>query len=155
MSVLCRAKSSTVQMDPAVAWFQEEQDGPAKRIWLNIWETELENIAAAQAQEAAAGKPAEKSNEIGGGGSGPNLDKTFNMNRKKQGSENRASTYNMNKNFQRLCGKYGGCPWRLKNYNYSRGIIGLHQEIDQVMRAFASIFLSFFLIPLTPPFIVL
>lgn len=109
-------------MDPAVAWFQEEQEGPAKRIWLNIWESELENIAA---QDAAAGKTIEKSSD------GPNLDKTFNMNRKKQGSENRASTYNMNKNFQRLCGKFGGCPWRPKTFNYGRGIIGLHQEIDQ------------------------
>lgn len=26
-------------MDPAVAWFQEEQEGPAKRLWLSIWDT--------------------------------------------------------------------------------------------------------------------
>uniref|UniRef100_A0A336MD45 polynucleotide adenylyltransferase n=1 Tax=Culicoides sonorensis TaxID=179676 RepID=A0A336MD45_CULSO len=45
--------------------------------------------------------------------------------------ENRASTYNMNKNFNRLCGKYGGCPWRPMNFIYGRGIIGLHQEIEQ------------------------
>lgn len=116
-------------MDPAVAWFQEEQDGPAKRIWLNIWETELESIAAAQAQEAVnAGEKKENGNEKG---SGVNLDKTFNLQRKKQGSENRASTYNMNKNYNRLCGKFGGCPWRPRNFNYGRGIIGLHQEIEQ------------------------
>lgn len=26
-------------MDPAIAWFQEEQEGPSKRLWLSIWET--------------------------------------------------------------------------------------------------------------------
>jgi hypothetical protein len=26
-------------MDLAVAWYQEEQEGEAKRIWSNIWET--------------------------------------------------------------------------------------------------------------------
>jgi non-canonical poly(A) RNA polymerase PAPD5/7 len=26
-------------MDPSTAWFQEEQEGQAKRIWLNIWDT--------------------------------------------------------------------------------------------------------------------
>lgn len=115
-------------MDPAVAWFQEEQDGPAKRIWMQIWETELENIAAQQAAEAVAGEKKENGNDKG---SGVNLDKTFNLQRKKQGSENRASTYNMNKNANRLCGKFGGCPWRPNSFNYGRGIIGLHQEIEQ------------------------
>ncbi|KPJ09863.1 hypothetical protein RR48_03467 [Papilio machaon] len=27
-------------MDPAVAWYQPEQEGPAKRLWLRIWETQ-------------------------------------------------------------------------------------------------------------------
>lgn len=26
-------------MDPGIAWFQEEQDGPSKVLWLSIWET--------------------------------------------------------------------------------------------------------------------
>lgn len=26
-------------MDLAVAWYQDEQEGEAKRIWSNIWET--------------------------------------------------------------------------------------------------------------------
>jgi hypothetical protein len=26
-------------MDLSVAWYQEEQEGEAKRIWSNIWET--------------------------------------------------------------------------------------------------------------------
>uniref|UniRef100_A0A182TB38 Uncharacterized protein n=1 Tax=Anopheles maculatus TaxID=74869 RepID=A0A182TB38_9DIPT len=26
-------------MDPAVAWYQEEQDGPSKLVWMRIWDT--------------------------------------------------------------------------------------------------------------------
>lgn len=32
-------KSCSLVMDLAVAWYQEEQEGEAKRIWSNIWET--------------------------------------------------------------------------------------------------------------------
>lgn len=110
-----------------VAWFQQEQDGPAKRIWLNIWETEQE-----QEQERERILAAETKRSSGSDAPLVALDKTFNIQRKKAATgENRASTYNMNKNFNRLCGKYGGCPWRPQNYNYGRGIIGLHQEIEQ------------------------
>lgn len=44
--------------------------------------------------------------------------------------ENRASTFNMNKNHAALIGEYGGCPWRITNFNYSPGVLGLHQEIE-------------------------
>lgn len=118
-------------MDPAVAWFQEEQDGPAKRIWLNIWEQELENIAA-QEQEKERAAETNKLKSSGPDTPLATLDKTFNIQRKKATTgENRASTYNMNKNYARLCGKYGGTPWRPNNFVYSRGILGLHQEIEQ------------------------
>uniref|UniRef100_A0A182JBT2 Uncharacterized protein n=1 Tax=Anopheles atroparvus TaxID=41427 RepID=A0A182JBT2_ANOAO len=29
-------------MDPAVAWYQEEQEGPSMAVWLRIWETNTE-----------------------------------------------------------------------------------------------------------------
>lgn len=32
-------KCASLVMDLAVAWYQEEQEGEAKRIWSNIWET--------------------------------------------------------------------------------------------------------------------
>ena len=34
-------------MDPKIAWYQPEQFGPAKDLWLNIWETEkdLDNLS--------------------------------------------------------------------------------------------------------------
>lgn len=40
-------------MDPAIAWFQEEQEGPSKRLWLGIWETiqEMEQQQMLQQQQ--------------------------------------------------------------------------------------------------------
>ncbi|XP_040160640.1 non-canonical poly(A) RNA polymerase protein Trf4-1 [Anopheles arabiensis] len=78
--------------------------------------------------------------KAGGGGTGTggglvsSSEKNYNPVRKKLGSmmtENKASTFNMNKQQQRLTGVHGGCPWRPPNFKYGRGIIGLHQEIEQ------------------------
>lgn len=38
-------------MDPAIAWFQEEQEGPSKRLWLSIWETIQEMEMEQQQQQ--------------------------------------------------------------------------------------------------------
>ncbi|XP_053669250.1 terminal nucleotidyltransferase 4B [Anopheles marshallii] len=76
-------------------------------------------------------------NNKGGCGTGTGLvssEKNYNPVRKKLGSmmtDNKASTFNMNKQQHRLIGVHGGCPWRPPNFKYGRGIIGLHQEIDQ------------------------
>lgn len=73
----------------------------------------------------------------GGCGTGTGLvsnEKNYNPVRKKLGSmmtDNKASTFNMNKQHHRLIGVHGGCPWRPPNFKYGRGIIGLHQEIEQ------------------------
>ncbi|XP_055314063.1 terminal nucleotidyltransferase 4B-like [Sitodiplosis mosellana] len=37
-------------MDPAIAWFQEEQEGPSKRLWLSIWET-IQEVEMEQQQQ--------------------------------------------------------------------------------------------------------
>uniref|UniRef100_A0A182N5U9 Uncharacterized protein n=1 Tax=Anopheles dirus TaxID=7168 RepID=A0A182N5U9_9DIPT len=72
-------------------------------------------------------------NMVGKGGCGTGIgglvsnEKNYNPVRKKLGSmmtDNKASTFNMNKQHQRLIGVYGGCPWRPPNFKYGRGIIG-------------------------------
>lgn len=143
-------------MDPAVAWFQDEQDGPAKRIWLSIWETVCEMD---QINQMAVNNNNSCNNNISNAGMleqhqiqntnnnsvnakkdvfiidvnnsiNPN-DKNYYNPTKRKGStiDNKASTYNMNKYEQRLVGKHGGCPWRISNH-YGRGVIGLHEEIE-------------------------
>uniref|UniRef100_A0AAG5CPQ5 polynucleotide adenylyltransferase n=1 Tax=Anopheles atroparvus TaxID=41427 RepID=A0AAG5CPQ5_ANOAO len=61
-------------------------------------------------------------------------EKNYNPVRKKLGSmmtDNKASTFNMNKQQHRLIGVHGGCPWRPSGFKYGRGIVGLHEEIEQ------------------------
>nr|XP_029720239.1 non-canonical poly(A) RNA polymerase protein Trf4-1 [Aedes albopictus]XP_029720241.1 non-canonical poly(A) RNA polymerase protein Trf4-1 [Aedes albopictus]XP_029720244.1 non-canonical poly(A) RNA polymerase protein Trf4-1 [Aedes albopictus]XP_029720252.1 non-canonical poly(A) RNA polymerase protein Trf4-1 [Aedes albopictus] len=190
-------------MDPAVAWYQEEQEGPAKYQWMKIWETMSElnppltvPVENQKPQRGGTEKPnrgienrlivaaggnvggggggddhhhhhhhhhhtnalSENNNNTnnsnnnnnngnntptgggggGGGGNGgtilvSNNEKNYNPTRKKAGStvDNKASTYNMNKQPMRLIGVHGGCPWRPNNYKYGRGILGLHEEIEQ------------------------
>ena len=46
----------------------------------------------------------------------------YNPSRRK--NDNRASTYGMNFNHDALIGEYGGCPWRIQNKRYSKGVFG-------------------------------
>ncbi|XP_020281563.1 non-canonical poly(A) RNA polymerase PAPD5-like [Pseudomyrmex gracilis] len=188
-------------MDPTIGWYQPEQFGPAKELWLNIWEAEkgldvltLRNDAntnnamgvrlqqdflaldtSPAAAATAAGNTTPSSNTgtttvistvFGGGGPGNNnngggnanngnnngraatsvhgnaasnsngehrvphnaCNNYYNPSRRK--SDNRASTYGMNYNYDALVGEYGGCPWRVPNKHYSKGVIGLHEEIE-------------------------
>ncbi|XP_036318555.1 non-canonical poly(A) RNA polymerase protein Trf4-1 isoform X2 [Rhagoletis pomonella] len=57
----------------------------------------------------------------------------YNPSRRKIGRivDNKASTFNLNKYMGKLVVKYKGCPWRVPSFEYGRGIIGLHQEIEQ------------------------
>ncbi|CAK1590806.1 unnamed protein product [Parnassius mnemosyne] len=119
-------------MDPAVAWYQPEQEGPAKRLWLRIWETQSEiekmNLKNLENANPNVNKAQDfiPINDINGENRNNNY---FNPARRKV-NDNRASTFNLNKNHDALIGEYGGCPWRLPNYNYKPGILGLHEEIE-------------------------
>ncbi|CRK92967.1 CLUMA_CG006593, isoform A [Clunio marinus] len=126
-------------MDLSVAWYQEEQEGEAKRIWSNIWDTnEMEYqqqqlLQQQQQQQANNGNNSDtKSNDSNTSNNNFTAEKTFNPTRRKGSTnDNKASTYNMNKYQGKLVGKHGGCPWRTLNFQYARGIVGLHQEIEQ------------------------
>ncbi|XP_068625000.1 non-canonical poly(A) RNA polymerase protein Trf4-1-like [Battus philenor] len=119
-------------MDPAVAWYQPEQEGPAKRLWLRIWETQSEidkmNLKNLENANPNVNKAPDfiPINDVNGENRNNNY---FNPARRKA-NDNRASTFNLNKNHDALIGEYGGCPWRLPNYNYKPGVLGLHEEIE-------------------------
>ncbi|KAJ6650119.1 Non-canonical poly(A) RNA polymerase protein Trf4-1 [Pseudolycoriella hygida] len=124
-------------MDPAIAWFQEEQRGPAKRAWLAIWETiqEMDQTQAVSGVDSNNGKTGKEMSILVDNNSSGQTERTYyNPSRRKAGStldSNRASTYNMNRNEQKLTGIHGGCPWRPLNFTYGRGVLGLHTEIEQ------------------------
>lgn len=113
-------------MDPAVAWYQPEQEGPAKRLWLRIWETQSEidkmNLKNLENANPNVNKAQDflPINDVNGENRNNNY---FNPARRKV-NDNRASTFNLNKNHDALIGEFGGCPWRLANYAYKPGILG-------------------------------
>lgn len=168
-------------MDPTIGWYQPEQYGPAKDLWLHIWEAEKgldvltlrndptntmgvrlqqdflaldttsltatgggtgtgTNIAANTLSPAFGGIGNGNANNGGGNGRAtvptaavasngehrvPHnacCNSYYNPSRRK--SDNRASTYGMNYNYDTLVGEYGGCPWRVPNKHYSKGVIG-------------------------------
>ncbi|CAK1543697.1 unnamed protein product [Leptosia nina] len=119
-------------MDPYVGWYQPEQEGPAKRLWLRIWETQSETDKMNLKNLENANPNVNKSqdlvqiNEVNGEIRNNNY---FNPTRRKA-NDNRASTFNLNQNHDALIGEYGGCPWRIPNYTYKPGILGLHEEIE-------------------------
>jgi non-canonical poly(A) RNA polymerase PAPD5/7 len=137
-------------MDP-INWLQEEQQGPAKRIWLGIWETISEdnntavninttttttttNSSSTMINNSSTIENNNKnvkdnsdsgSNGSGGGGNGGTEKNQFNPTRRKGSTnDNKASTYNLNKHYGKLLGIHGGCPWRPPQFKYARGIIG-------------------------------
>jgi non-canonical poly(A) RNA polymerase PAPD5/7 len=124
-------------MDLSVSWYQEEQLGEAKRIWSNIWDTaEMEFQQQLLQQQQLANNNGNnsdtKSNDSNTSNNNFPIEKTFNPTRRKGSTnDNKASTYNMNKYQAKLVGKHGGYPWRPLNFQYGRGIMGLHQEIEQ------------------------
>lgn len=127
-------------MDPAVAWFQEEQDGPAKRIWMAIWDTISEMDHSNQTAVNHVNNnnnnleyhPPHQTSTPNIGKSNKDMilidtnERTYYNPSKRKGStiDNKASTFNMNKYHTRLVGKHGGCPWRPPNVRYGRGVIG-------------------------------
>ncbi|CAG9571030.1 unnamed protein product [Danaus chrysippus] len=119
-------------MDPYVGWYQPEQEGPAKRLWLRIWETQSETDKMNLKNLENANPNVNKTpdfiplNEVNGENRNNNY---FNPTRRKV-NDNRASTFNLNQNHDALIGEYGGCPWRIPNYNYKPGVLGLHEEIE-------------------------
>ncbi|XP_063984238.1 terminal nucleotidyltransferase 4B-like [Diachasmimorpha longicaudata] len=139
-------------MDPTIGWYQPEQCGPTKDLWLHIWEAEkgidiltLKNDNCGVGLHGVTTTMTTKFNQdyipIDNSTSRVNDDRTvinrqihnacnsyYNPSRRK--SDNRASTHGMDYNHDALIGVYGGCPWRVPNKVYSKGVIGLHEEIQ-------------------------
>lgn len=128
-------------MDPAIGWFQPEQSGPASELWLRIWEAQ-QGIENMDLNNRCSTKPGDyiPLNGIGlnildnkkvldAKSEYNNTSDTSSYNRPKRKRENRASTFDLNKNAH-LIKQYGGTPWRAKDKNYTNGIVGLHEEIE-------------------------
>ncbi|XP_044746317.1 non-canonical poly(A) RNA polymerase protein Trf4-1-like isoform X2 [Coccinella septempunctata] len=118
-------------MDPSISWFQPEQEGPAKLLWLRIWQTQQEldrmNINEGDIDIESFTNVINNQNTAVMNGK---LDKSNNILPRRRRCDNRASTRFISRNPQKVVGEFGGCPWRRENFIYGKGIIGLHQEIE-------------------------
>ncbi|XP_063863183.1 LOW QUALITY PROTEIN: terminal nucleotidyltransferase 4B-like [Scylla paramamosain] len=119
-------------MDPSIAWYQPEQQGPARELWARIWTTQqgLDNMNLNDANMNHEYIPisvedANRTNKT----TTNNANNSY-YNRTKRKRENRASTYGLNQNHKNLIGQFGGCPWRRRTPPYDLGVIGLHQEME-------------------------
>lgn len=124
-------KCTVLLMDPTIAWFQPEQEGPAKDLWTRIWEAQkgVDNMNLVDVNTSLG----TKSHDYIPVDSTTNSDDQHNrvaaicnnyFNRKRRKRENRASTFGMNHNQAALIGEHGGCPWKNPNKTYGRGVIG-------------------------------
>ena len=114
-------------MDPAIGWFQPEHEGPAKELWLRIWESLKPTPMPSDMDKTDLGSksldfiPIE--NDDGNRGTKGNAGMNGG-NGIKRFRENIASTYGMNINRDALIGRHGGTPWRTPGKTYLPGILG-------------------------------
>lgn len=121
-------------MDPSISWFQPEQEGPAKHLWLRLWQTQQDldnmNIKETDIDVETLNNTINTQNQSNITIINGKSDNTNNFLPRRRKFENRASTRGMNSYPEKIVGEFGGCPWRKENFNYGRGVIGLHQEIE-------------------------
>lgn len=134
-------------MDPSIAWYQPEQQGPARELWARIWLTQqgLDNMTLGDANananmnhrdyipiDAARANANTNTNTSNTTSTTTNANTTnanngasnSYYNRTKRKRENRASTYGLNQNHKNLIGQFGGCPWRRRTPPYDLGVVG-------------------------------
>ncbi|CAG7731323.1 unnamed protein product [Allacma fusca] len=141
-------------MDPKIGWYQPEQEGPAKELWVRIWEAQagLNSLHFVNNGNGTNNEKTEDYNNI------PyncaklhsaintsvnsqnhmyyhqNFSNPMNRipNEANNNRGNRARTYGLgvNNNVKMNYMNKRGCPWILEDKIYSRGVIGLHEEIE-------------------------
>lgn len=106
-------------MDPAITWFQPEQEGPAKQQWLRFWQTQQEldsmNLKETDSESETITNGFNTHNNVIMNGK---TDKNVNFNRRRK--DNRPIRP-LTRHFP---SEYGGCPWRQLRFPYHRGVLG-------------------------------
>lgn len=103
-------------MDPAISWLQPEQDGPAKLLWVRIWQTQLEleslNLKENDSDMDGITNGFHHTNREMNG----KTDKSAIVSRRRKvdyRSGNRHKSFND-----------GECPWRVSKFPYGLGVLG-------------------------------
>lgn len=119
-------------MDPTIGWFQPEHEGPAKELWLRIWEslkptampTDMDKSSDQNNTKALDFIPLENDETNRVAKNIPVIVNGVNGHGHKRFRENIASTYGMNVNRDILIGRHGGTPWRTPGKTYLPGVLG-------------------------------
>lgn len=111
-------------MDPSISWLQPEQDGPARRLWLRLWQTQqdLDGMNLKDAEDST--ETLNNSINTAQNGVGKTVDQFGQSRASQRKFENRASTRGMRRYPHKIIEEYGGCLWRKPDFQYSRGVIG-------------------------------
>lgn len=107
-------------MDPSISWLQPEQEGPAKQLWLRIWQTQQESDnmnlkeGDSELETITNGYTTHRVGLMNG-----KTDKNATFSRRRK--DNRPVTRSVHR---KLSSDYGGCPWRQPNFPYQKGVVG-------------------------------
>jgi len=116
-------------MDPAFGWIQPEQLGPAYEFWQRLWEKEQNSFENLNTQNMSH-LPQNSQSSMDSYILLDDNDYAKGLKRKRDGSNKASTTIGLSKNRNRLIGKYEGCPWLVRGKRYPKGILGLHEEIE-------------------------
>lgn len=127
-------------MDPSINWFQPEQEGPAKDLWLRLWQTQVDfdnmhvKDPIIENDLEAFNNSINNQNQqnLTNGTISSIMGKSERINPsqfRRRKVENRASLRGLNRHPEML-NEHGGCPWRRNDFNYGMDIQGLHHEIE-------------------------
>jgi len=116
-------------MDPAFGWIQPEQLGPAYEFWQRLWEKEQSSFENLNNQNMSQ-LPQNSQSSMDSYILLDDNDYAKGLKRKRDGSNKASTMIGLSKYRNRLIGKYEGCPWLVRGKRYTKGIIGLHEEIE-------------------------
>jgi len=116
-------------MDPAFGWIQPEQLGPAYEFWQRLWEKEQSSFENLNNQNMSQ-LPQNSQSSMDSYILLDDNDYAKGLKRKRDGSNKASTAIGLSKFRNRLIGKYEGCPWLVRGKRYTKGIIGLHEEIE-------------------------
>lgn len=115
-------------MDPSISWFQPEQEGPAKQLWLRLWQAQQDldnmNLKEGDNDLESINNALNNQNQQNIGVLNGKNDKNIMFGPRSRKVENRASTRSFFRHPEKVIGVLGGTAWRKRDFPYSKGIIG-------------------------------
>lgn len=123
-------------MDPFTSWYQTDIDGPAKLLWLRIWQTqqELESMKVQESTTNTIESTCEIEQQFANGFLNPQhqiammfngkmAPEKINNNRRLKTDQRLANKRTIGHN-NRPAANNGGCPWRQVQFPYQKGVMG-------------------------------